>query len=68
VIDALDECGDKKARKDLLHAITTEPPNLPESVKFLITSRASAARMSLKLDGAPGAGVRSEIWGLCSLT
>ena len=39
VIDALDECGDKKTRKGLLLAISTELPKLPRSIKFFITSR-----------------------------
>jgi len=39
VVDALDECGNKETRKNLLHAIATELPELPASVKFFITSR-----------------------------
>jgi hypothetical protein len=39
VIDALDESGDKKMRKNALLAIAAEFPRLPRSVKVFITSR-----------------------------
>ena len=39
VIDALDESGSKKMRRDILLAIAAEFPKLPRSIKVLITSR-----------------------------
>jgi len=39
VIDALDESGSKKMRRDILLAIAAEFPKLPRPIKVLITSR-----------------------------
>jgi hypothetical protein len=39
VIDALDESGNQRMRKDILFAIAAEFPKLPRSIKVLITSR-----------------------------
>ena len=39
VVDAVDEAGTKETRQPLLDAIAKEFPNLPNSVKIIITSR-----------------------------
>ena len=39
VVDAVDEAGTKETRQQLLDAIAEEFPNLPNSVKIIITSR-----------------------------
>ena len=39
VVDAMDEAGTKETRQPLLDAIAEEFPNLPQTVKFIITSR-----------------------------
>jgi len=49
VIDALDESGNRRTRKDILLAIAAEFTKLPRSVKVLITSRDEVdIRRSLK--------------------
>jgi hypothetical protein len=40
VIDALDESGDEKSRKDLLSVLGNEAARLPSNLRVLITSRA----------------------------
>jgi hypothetical protein len=40
VIDALDESGDQKPRKDLLSVLGSEAARLPSNLRILITSRA----------------------------
>jgi hypothetical protein len=40
VIDALDESGDQKSRKDLLSVLGSEAARLPSNLRILITSRA----------------------------
>jgi hypothetical protein len=42
VIDALDECGDAKSRKNLLALLATELIKLPSAFRFIITSRAES--------------------------
>jgi NACHT domain len=42
LLDALDECGSEKQRKDLFTIIRTEFATLPYFVKFVITSRPEA--------------------------
>jgi hypothetical protein len=42
LLDALDECGSEKQRKDLFSIIRTEFATLPRCVKFVITSRPEA--------------------------
>ena len=39
VVDAMDEAGTKETRQPLLDAIAEEFPNLPQTVKIIITSR-----------------------------
>ena len=39
IVDAVDEVGTKETRQRLLDAIAEESPNLPNFVKFIITSR-----------------------------
>ena len=39
VVDAMDEAGTKETRRPLLDAIAEEFPNLPQTVKIIITSR-----------------------------
>ena len=39
VVDAMDEAGTKETRQPLLGAIAEEFPNLPQTVKIIITSR-----------------------------
>jgi hypothetical protein len=42
LLDALDECGTEKERKDLLGLLCSELPGFPAAVKFVITSRPEA--------------------------
>jgi hypothetical protein len=42
VVDALDECGDAKSRKNLLALLATELIKLPSAFRFIITSRAES--------------------------
>lgn len=47
LLDALDECGSEKERKDLLDVIRRGLPDLPHFVKFVITSRPDADMRTL---------------------
>ena len=39
VIDGLDECGDESVRRDILKVIANKAPEMPDSIKIILTSR-----------------------------